>query len=604
MSYIQVANLDFDQVKRSLKEYLRSNSDFTDYDFEGSTLSTLIDLLAYNTYYTAFNANMVVNEAFLTSATLRDNVVSLAKQIGYVPKSTVAPTAVINLEADYSFEQKIPDQVKLPRGSQFVTRINGVSYSFITVRDYVESVDSRNIATFNDVEIKEGNYVIENFTFNSAIPQRFILRNPNIDTSTIRVTVRETLDNTNVTEYQLASNIIGYDGSSNIFFIQEGEDERYEIIFGDGVLGTKLTTNNFIEVSYITTNGSDANAARVFTYSAVLADAVGNINYAPTITLTTVSAAGGGEELESIDSIKRNAPKVFNAQNRAVTADDYESVIRNIYPAIADIVCFGGEEADPPEYGKVKIVIKPRFATKLSQYTKNLIGQELKKYAVVSVTPEIVDPSIIYVELDSKVYFNQSKTTLNESQLKAGVISSLEAYKATSDLEKFNGRFKYSRVVGIIDSTNNSITSNETSITLRKDFFPVMNTVTQYEICYQNPLSSGCTHPSVQSTGFVIAEFPSDVVYLADDQVGNIYLYKIDATTKDRFVLNPQQGTVDYVKGEVMLNRLNIIKGTYDDNKIELRVQPKNKDIYALREAYLTLDLTSSVFLIQKESLI
>ena len=204
MSYIQVANLDFDQVKRSLKEYLRSNSDFTDYDFEGSTLSTLIDLLAYNTYYTAFNANMVVNEAFLTSATLRDNVVSLAKQIGYVPKSTVAPTAVINLEADYSFEQRIPDQAKLPRGSQFVTRINGVSYSFITVRDYVESVDSRDIATFNDVEIKEGNYVIENFTFNSAIPQRFILRNPNIDTSTIRVTVRETLDNTNVTEYQLA----------------------------------------------------------------------------------------------------------------------------------------------------------------------------------------------------------------------------------------------------------------------------------------------------------------------------------------------------------------------------------------------------------------
>ena len=310
-------------------------------------------------------------------------MVSLAKQIGYVPKSTVAPTAVINLEADYSSEQRIPETIKLPRGSQFVTRINGVSYSFITVRDYVASVDSRDIATFNDIEIKEGNYVVENFTFNAAIPQRFILRNPNIDTSTIKVTVRETLDNTNVTEYQLASNIIGYDGSSNIFFIQEGEDERYEIIFGDGVLGTKLTTNNFIEVSYITTNGSDANAARVFTYGAVLEDAVGNINYAPTITLTTVSAAGGGEELESIDSIKRNAPKVFNAQNRAVTADDYESVIRNIYPAIADIVCFGGEEADPPEYGKVKIVIKPRFATKLSQYTKNLIGQELKKYAVV-----------------------------------------------------------------------------------------------------------------------------------------------------------------------------------------------------------------------------
>ena len=604
MSYIQVANLDFDQVKTALKEYLRSNSDFTDYDFEGSTLSTLIDLLAYNTYYTAFNANMVVNEAFLPSATLRDNVVSLAKQIGYVPKSSVAPTAIVTVTANYIADASVPEIVTLPRGSQFLTRINGVSYSFITIRDYIASVDSLDVATFNDIEIKEGNYVVENFTFNAAIPQRFILRNPNIDTSTIKVTVRETLDNTNITEYQLASNIIGHNGESNVFFLQEGEDERYEIIFGDGVLGTKLTTNNFIEVSYIVTNGEVANAAQVFTFSAVIEDSVGNINYAPQINLTTVAAASGGEKLESIDSIKRNAPKVFNAQNRAVTADDYESVIRSIYPAIADIVCFGGEEADPPEYGKVKIVIKPRFATKLSQYTKNLISAELKKYAVVSVTPEIVDPSITYVELDSVVYYNQSKTTLNESQIKAEVLNSLSSYKGSSDLEKFNGRFKYSRIVGIIDATNSAITSNETSVTLRKDFIPVLNTVAQYEICYQNVVRSGCTDPSVQSTGFVLADYPNDVVYLADDQVGNVYLYKIDATTKDRFVLNAQQGTIDYLKGEVMLNRLNIIRGTYDDDRIELRVSPKNKDINALREAYLTLDLTSSVFLIKKESLI
>lgn len=604
MSYIQVANLDFEEVKTALKEYLRSNSDFTDYDFEGSTLSTLIDLLAYNTYYTAFNANMVVNEAFLPSATLRDNVVSLAKQIGYVPKSSVAPTAIVNVTANYVADANVPEIVTLPRGSQFLTRINGVSYSFITSRDYIASVDSLDIATFNDLEIKEGNYVVENFTFNAAIPQRFILRNPNIDTSTIKVTVRETLDNTNITEYQLASNIIGHNGESNVFFLQEGEDERYEIIFGDGVLGKKLTTNNFIEVSYIVTNGEVANAAQVFTFSAVIEDSVGNINYAPQINLTTVAAASGGEKLESIDSIKRNAPKVFNAQNRAVTADDYESVIRNIYPAIADIVCFGGEEADPPEYGKVKIVIKPRFATKLSQYTKNLISAELKKYAVVSVTPEIVDPSITYVELDSIVYYNQSKTTLNESQIKAEVLNSLTTYKDSSDLEKFNGRFKYSRIVGIIDATNSAITSNETSVKLRKDFIPVLNTVAQYEICYQNVVRSGCTDPSVQSTGFVLADYPNDVVYLADDQVGNVYLYKIDATTKDRFVLNAQQGTIDYLKGEVMLNRLNIIKGTYDDDRIELRVSPKNKDINALREAYLTLDLTSSVFLIKKESLI
>ena len=267
-------------------------------------------------------------------------------------------------------------------------------------------------------------------------------------------------------------------------------------------------------------------------------------------------------------------------------------------------MCFGGEDASPPEYGKVKIVIKPSYASSLSAYTKNLISTDLKKYAVVSVTPEIVDPSITYVELNSNVYYNKSLTTLNESELKAAVISSLTNYRSTSDLEKFNGRFKYSRIVGIIDATDTSITSNETEIKLRKDFIPVLNTVTQYEICYQNVIKSGCSHPSVQSSGFVVAGYPSDIVYLADDQKGNIYLYKIDPTTQDRFVLNAQQGTVDYVKGEVMLNRLNIIKGSYDDERIELRVSPTNKDIYAYREAYLSLDLQSSVFLITQEALI
>ena len=604
MSYVQVANLDFTEIKSSLKEYLRSNSDFTDYDFEGSTLSTLLDVLAYNTYYTAFNANMVVNEAFLESATLRDNVVSLAKQIGYLPKSSVSPTAVLNINADFSTQNNIPSIVKMPRGSQFLTRINGTTYSFITAKDYVVGLNSQSVAEFQDVEIKEGNYVIETFTFNSAIPQRFILQNAGIDTSTLKVTVRPTFNSTSVVEYRLADSIIGFDGTSQVFFLQEGEDERYEIIFGDGILGKKLDSNNYIEVSYITTNGSAANAARVFSYGAVLEDQVGGNDYAPTITLTTTTAASGGESLETVDSIKRNAPKFFNTQNRAVTADDYESIIRRIFPAIADIVCFGGEDASPPEYGKVKIVVKPSYATKLSAYTKNLISTDLKKYAVVSVTPEIVDPSITYVELNSNINYNKSKTTLNESELKASVINSLTTYRGTSDLEKFNGRFKYSRIVGIIDATDESITSNETEIKLRKDFIPVLNTVTQYEICYQNVVKSGCSNPSVQSSGFVVAGYPSDIVYLADDQKGNVYLYKIDPTTQNRFVLNAQQGTIDYGKGEVMLNRLNIIKGTYDDGRIELRVSPTNKDIYAYREAYLSLDLQSSVFLITQEALI
>lgn len=604
MSYVQVADLDFNQIKTSLKEYLRSNSDFTDYDFEGSTLSTLLDVLAYNTYYTAFNANMVVNEAFLESATLRDNVVSLAKQIGYLPKSAVAPTAVLNINADFSTENNIPSIIKLPRGSQFLTRINGTTYSFLTDKDHVVGLNSQDIAVFENIEVREGNYVLETFTFNAGVNQRFILQNSNIDTTTLKVVVRPTVDSTSSVEYRLAESIIGFDGTSPVYFLQEGEDERYEIIFGDGILGKKLETNNYVEITYITTNGAAANAAKVFSYGAVLEDSTGGNDYAPSVTITTVTAANGGERLETIDSIKRNAPLFFNAQNRAVTADDYESIIRRIYPAVADIVCFGGEDASPPEYGKVKIVIKPQYASALSQYTKNLISTDLKKYAVVSVTPEIVDPSIIYVELNSNVYYNKSLTTLNQSEIKAAVISALDGYRATSDLEKFNGRFKYSRIVGIIDATDPAITSNETDIKLRKDFIPVLNTITEYEICYQNVVKSGCSNPSVQSSGFVVADYPSDVVYLADDQKGSIYLYKIDPTTQDRFVLNAQQGTIDYAKGEVMLNRLNIIKGSYSDERIELRVLPTNKDIYAYREAYLSMDLQSSVFLITQEALI
>ncbi len=604
MSYVQVADLDFNQIKTSLKEYLRSNSDFTDYDFEGSTLSTLLDVLAYNTYYTAFNANMVVNEAFLESATLRDNVVSLAKQIGYLPKSAVAPTAVLNINADFSTENNIPSIIKLPRGSQFLTRINGTTYSFLTDKDHVVGLNSQDIAVFENIEVREGNYVLETFTFNAGVNQRFILQNSNIDTTTLKVVVRPTVDSTSSVEYRLAESIIGFDGTSPVYFLQEGEDERYEIIFGDGILGKKLETNNYVEITYITTNGAAANAAKVFSYGAVLEDSTGGNDYAPSVTITTVTAANGGERLETIDSIKRNAPLFFNAQNRAVTADDYESIIRRIYPAVADIVCFGGEDASPPEYGKVKIVIKPQYASALSQYTKNLISTDLKKYAVVSVTPEIVDPSIIYVELNSNVYYNKSLTTLNQSEIKAAVISALDGYRKTSDLEKFNGRFKYSRIVGIIDATDPAITSNETDIKLRKDFIPVLNTITEYEICYQNVVKSGCSNPSVQSSGFVVADYPSDVVYLADDQQGSIYLYKIDPTTQDRFVLNAQQGTIDYAKGEVMLNRLNIIKGSYSDERIELRVLPTNKDIYAYREAYLSMDLQSSVFLITQEALI
>jgi hypothetical protein len=597
MPYTQLANLDFADIKVALKEYLRAQSDFTDYDFEGSALANLIDVLAYNTYYTAFNTNMVVNELFIDSATLRDNVVALAKQLGYRPKSATSPTAYISFTFNYT-NSTTDTQLLLKKGTGFISSYDNVTYKYVVLEDAKAQV-SNNAAVFTDVLLKEGTLLTNTFTVNTSLQsQRFILDNPNVDTNTIKVKVYPT--GSGFSEpYLVSDNILGVDANSKVFFLNEIEDERYELIFGDGVLGKKLDSGALIEVSYLVTSGSASNGVRTFVFSGVLETPDG-VNPQGSTTVNSTVPSSGGEEIETTKKIKFNAPKSYGTQNRAVTADDYGAIVRNIYPATSDVIIFGGEDQVPPQYGKVFIVLKPNDSSYLTSLTKKEIVKELKKYVVASVEPVIVDPSIIYVELNSKIYYNSASTADTPAQIRDKVIGALQSYIEMSDIEKFNGKFRYSKIVGVIDDADKTINSNITTVTMRKDFYPQLNSTFYYEICYQNAFDKDCEGPVLSTTGFRVTEYPNFDVYL-EDRDGLIVLYRLDAITGEKVVLDKEVGTIDYEKGELKMYDLTIIKGSYFDNRISVRVKPLYNDVQAFREVYLDVDIANSSFSAYKE---
>ena len=601
MPYTQLNNLDFVNIKTALKDYMRAETDFTDYDFEGSALSQLLDVLAYNTYYTAFNTNMVVNELFLDSASLRDNVVSLAKQLGYTPKSITA--AKSNLSFNVNIPNNAPDSVTLKKGSGFLTNLDETSYQFVATKDYRAEV-ANNVAVFEDVELVEGTLLNTVTTYNSAVKgQRFLIENSNVDINTLTIRIFDNSNSSVSTEFKKADNILDptIDSNSKIYFVNEIEDENYEVIFGDGILGEKLKNGNVIEMSYVITHGKDVNGAKAFTFGGVLTDGTININVPYSVkNITTLQKAYGGEDIESISKIKYLAPKFFSSQNRAVTSSDYEVIARNVYPAISDIIVFGGEEQVPPDYGKVFLSIKPSDASFLSAYTKKQIQEDLKKYSVGSVRPVLVDPSILYVEMDSKINFDGTLTELLPQQIASNGAKAILEYLKTSQTEKFNGKFRYSKFISVIDESDRAIKSNLTSITLRKDFYAQLNSSSFYEICYQNAFEIECDEPVVSSTGFITLEYPNYTTYL-EDRSGKIVLYRLDSVTGEKIVLNDSLGDVDYAKGEIMLYDLTIIQGSFSDNRIELRVKPASNDVTVLREVYLDVDVANSKFTAIKE---
>jgi len=604
MALVNFTNLDFDQIKTSIKDYLRSNSNFTDYDFEGSNLSTIIDVLAYNTYISSYNANMVSNEVFIDSATLRENVVSLARNIGYVPKSRSASKATVSFFVDTTGFTTNPITLTLRKGivCTSATSFGTESYTF-SIQDDVTVPVVNGIASFDGIEVYEGTYLTQNFTVDANNPnQRFILPNANIDSKLIRVIVRNTQQSSFTRKFSLADNLIGVNSESKVFFIQEIEDQRYELIFGDNVFGKKLDNLNYIEVAYVVTNGESGNGVSSFTYNGRIVDNNGTVVTSGISLLTTDVTSQNGAEIESVDSIKKYAPRIYASQNRAVTASDYETIIPTLYPEAESISVFGGEELTPPSYGKVFISIKPFNGSFVPNSVKDNIKTRLRSYSVAGIVPEILDLKYLYVEYDSTVYYN-TNTTSGVDSLKTSVASNIEKYANSTELNKYGARFKYSKFLKIIDDTNQAITSNITKIVMRRDGKIEKDKLARYEICFGNQfhikdLKNGY---NIKSSGFSVDGI-SDVVYLsdipdADGLNGKIFLFKLNSSAEP-IVLRNNIGSVNYVKGEILLNPIKITNTVKFDNGIpiiQISAIPQSNDVIGLQDLYLQLDINNSV---------
>ena len=593
MAFGQYVNLDFADIKQSIRDYLRANTNFTDYDFEGSNLSIIIDALAYNTYITAYNTNMAANECFLDSATLRENVVALARNIGYVPRSRRSARARVSFNVS-----GLTETSTLTLNSGLVCNGVGRNSNFIfSIPESITVPVNNGFAEFNNIEIYEGTFVAQSFTVQSSLSnQKFILDNSFIDTSTIKVRVRSSESSTSSVTYKQIDNIIGITSTSNSYLLQEIEDERYELIFGDNVVGKKLENNNFIIATYITSAGREGNDASEFSFVGNITNQDGGAIDATDVSLVeTVEKSRDGDEIESISSIKYYAPRIYSSQYRAVTSSDYESVLGYIYPNVESVTAFGGEEMSPPRFGKVFISVKPRNGDFLSDETKRELIQKLKSYAVAGIVPEFLDLKYLYVELQVNAYYNPSLNDQPES-LKTGVSNALTQYSRSIDINKFGGRFKYSKAISLIDSVDSAITSNITLVTIRRNLKAVLGRFAQYEICYGNHIHSQESAYNVVSTGFTI-EGVTGTVYMADEVVdretGRMFFFTYTEGGTPNIV-KKNAGTVKYLIGEVLIDTVNITSTVIANDVIEIQAIPHSNDVVGLRDLYIKFDMTNT----------
>lgn len=603
MALVNFTNLDFDQIKTSIKDYLRSNSNFTDYDFEGSNLSSIIDVLAYNTYITSYNANMISNEVFIDSATLRENVVSLARNIGYVPRSKTSSRANISFFVDTTEFTTRPLTLTLKKGTVCTSSssFGDQNYTFTVPEDITKPVIN-GIALFDNVPVYEGTFLVNTFTVNSNNPnQKYILDNSGIDTQSISVLVRNTQSSSVTRKFSLSNSLLDVDSTSRVFFIQEIEDQRYELIFGDGVFGTKLDDQNFIEVSYVSTNGEDGNGVSSFTFNGRIVDNNNRVVNTGISLLTTNTESRGGQSLESIDSIKKYAPRIYASQNRAVTATDYETIVPTIYPETESISVFGGEDLDPPRFGKVFISIKPINGAFVSSQVKENIKNSLRKYSVAGIVPEILDLKYLYLEFNSSVYYNTNSAP-SADYLKTIVSNNINQYASSSELNKYGARFKYSKFLKLIDDSNVAITSNITKVIIRRDLKPALNQFADYEICYGNAFHiNKMSGYNIKSSGFTVSSV-NGTVYMSDTpntdgKTGTIFFFTITSTNTPT-VVRRNVGRIDYEKGEIILNPVNItstLKNVGGEPIIEISASPQSNDVIGLQDLYLQLDPSSSV---------
>ena len=624
MPFTQFTNLDFDQIKVQIKDYLRANSNFTDFDFEGSNFSVLIDTLAYNTYINAFNANLVVNESFLDGATVRENVVSHARNIGYIPRSKSAAKAQVTFPVTIEDNEETTSILTLDPGLICVGAQDNTAYRFSIPSSITANVVD-GVAQFgtaeNPIEIFQGSLLSRQFLVNTAQDQRFILDNPNIDTSTIKVFVKGINDTGLGREFKLVDNILNIDNTSEIFLIQEVQEEHYELLFGDGYFGKKLENNAVVTVRYIVTDGEAGNGPAFFDFQGTCSDENGNReSITASVPVTTIQKAQNGGEVESLSSIKYFAPRLYSAQYRAVTARDYEAIIASVYPNTESVAVVGGEELSPPQFGSVQISIKPKNGTYVSDFDKQNILNRLKQYSIAGINQKIIDLKLLYVEIDSTVYYNNNQVS-NVSELRTNILNSLSTYSKDVDMNRFGGRFKYSKVLQLIDRVDDSITSNVTKVRIRRDMKVLKNQFAQYELCFGNRFHVNPNGLNIKSTGFKIAG-ESSMVYFTDapvigtgtdridtrDQASEIFLkrpqsldiktgilsiVKIDSEG-NRIVVAKEAGTVDYMKGEILLTTLNIVETERPNNIIEIQAFPESNDVVGLKDLYLNFDISNS----------
>ena len=617
MPFTKFSNLDFDQIKTSIKDYLRANSDFTDFDYEGSNFSVLIDTLAYNTYITAFNANMIVNESFLDSAVLRENVVSLARNIGYVPRSRTAARAQVYFPVYIDATTYSTTSLTLKAGLVCVASSADEAFTFAISEDITTTINN-GIANFgtldNPITVYQGTYINQSFNVDGSLDQRFLLENPFIDSSTIVVYVKSPSDPGMGKQYSLVDNIVGVNKDSETYLIQEVQDQKYELLFGDGVFGKKLEDGTEITVGYIISDGKAGNGPSKFTYAGTIRDTLNNIIPPQSLPIvsTTAPAANGGE-IESIDSVKYFAPRLYSAQHRAVTGRDYEAIIGKVYPNTESVSVVGGEELDPPQFGTVLITIKPKNGEYVSDFDKQLILADLKNYSLAGINQKIVDLKLLYVELDSYVYFDTAKVS-SVDRLKTRIIDGLTVYSDSTDINKFGGRFKYSKALNIIDNIDNAITSNITRVKIRRNLKAILNSYAQYELCFGNKFNINAQGRNIKSTGFKI-EGEIETVYITDipnkDANGNLdgsgkgvlSIVKLDVNVDEATVVVKSAGTVDYDKGEVMLTTTNIISTVANNNIVEIQAFPDSNDVVGLKDLYLDFSISDTTINMVKDTI-
>ena len=596
---LEISAVDFDQIKANLKTFLQNQVEFQDYNFEGSGFSILLDLLAYNTHYLAYNANVVANEMYLDSADLRNSIVSLAKMLGYTPTSPRAPIA--NL--DILINNASGTSITMDKGTVFNTSVNGISYQFITNAD-ATITPSNGVYRFSNINVYEGSSVTYKYTVDSSDPdQRFVINSARADTSTLKVKVQNSISDSTTATYNLATGYTGLDNTSKVYFIQEVEDNKFEVYFGDGVIGKSLDDGNIVILEYIVTNKTEANGASTFTLS-------GSVGGFSDVTITTNSSAQGGSDGQSKESIRFNAPLQYARQDRAVTTSDYETLVQELYPNAQSVSAWGGEDDETPVYGVVKIAIKAASGSTLTNATKESIVTQLQRYNVASVRPVIVDPETTSIILTSNVKYDERATTKTADTLKSEITTAITNYN-TSTLQKFDSIFRHSKVTGLIDDVDTSILSNVTSLLIRKTSTPTLSASTRYDIYFRNGIYN--PHAGHKSgTGGVITtsgfKVPNDnnVYYLDDDGNGNIRRYYFVGSV--RTYVNNTQGTVNYATGQITINSLTVasvenIRGA-SSTVIEVTVEPASYDIVPVRDQILEIDTANSTITVEADTFV